>query len=168
VWLRIAKKGSGLQSLSYTEALDSALCYGWIDGQKRPQDERAWLQKFVPRSPRSVWSKINREKAEALIQSGRMTPAGLEAIEQAKANGCWKAAYDSPSRATVPPDFAAALNASPAAKATFQELDSANRYAMLFRIQTAKKTETRARKITEFIEMLRRGRSIHPEGDAVR
>jgi uncharacterized protein YdeI (YjbR/CyaY-like superfamily) len=162
VWLRIAKKNSGLQSVSYAEALESALCHGWIDGQKKPQDGREWLQKFVPRSPRSIWSKINREKAEALIQNGRMKAAGLKAIEQAKRNGRWAVAYDPPSRATVPPDFEAALNANPRAKAFFQDLDSANRYAFLFRIQNAKKPETRARKISEFIAMLQRGETIHP------
>lgn len=162
LWLRIAKKNSGMRSVSYLEALDTALCYGWIDGQKRPEDKKTWLQKFVPRSPRSIWSKINREKALALIKSGKMKHAGLAAIEQAKANGRWEAAYDSQSRSTVPPDFAAALAKSTKAKSFFAELDSANRYAILFRIQNVKKAETRARKITQFVEMLEKRETIHP------
>src|SRR6185437_4361968 len=162
LWLRIAKKNSKVQSVSYPDALDTALCYGWIDGQKRPENEKTWLQKFVPRSPRSIWSKINREKALALIKNGKMKHAGLAAIEQAKANGRWEAAYDSQSRSTVPPDFERALNASSKAKAFFSELDSANRYAVLFRIHNVKKAETRARKITQFIEMLEKHETIHP------
>ncbi|MCU1270471.1 MAG: hypothetical protein JWN74_1765 [Acidobacteriaceae bacterium] len=162
IWLRLAKKNSGVQSVSYSEALEAALCYGWIDGHKRPESEQAWLQKFCPRSAKSIWSKINREKALALIQSGRMTPAGHEAIAQAKTNGRWDSAYDSPSRATVPDDFQAALNANYRANAFFKNLDRANRYAMLFRIQTAKKPETRARNVQKFIAMLERGEKIHP------
>lgn len=161
LWLRIAKKESGLRSVSYAEALEVALCYGWIDAQKRPENEKTWLQRFVPRSGKSIWSKINCEKAQALIKSGRMTPAGMEAIEQAKANGRWESAYDSQSRATVPDDLKAALSSSPKAKSFFAELDSANRYAILFRIQNAKKAETRARKIREFVEMLEREERIH-------
>jgi uncharacterized protein YdeI (YjbR/CyaY-like superfamily) len=161
LWLRIAKKGSGLESVSYAEALEEALCYGWIDGQKKPENEDTWLQRFVPRSAKSIWSRINREKADALIKSGRMRPTGLRAIEQAKANGRWHSAYDSPSKATVPADFETALKKSPKAKAFFSELDRANRYAILFRIQNAKKAETRERKIREFIEMLERGERIH-------
>jgi uncharacterized protein YdeI (YjbR/CyaY-like superfamily) len=161
IWLRIAKKGSGLRSVTYAEALETAICYGWIDGQKKPENEQTWLQRFLPRTAKSIWSRINREKALALIQSGRMKTAGLAAIEQAKANGRWEAAYDSQSRAAVPEDFQSALNSSPKAKAFFAELDGANRYAILYRIQTAKKTETRARKIREFIEMLERHERIH-------
>ena len=157
-----AKKDSGLRSVSYKEALDVALCYGWIDGQKRPESEQAWLQRFVPRSARSLWSKINREKALALIASGEMKAAGLEAIENAKKNGRWDAAYDSPSGATVPDDFQAALDANPRAKTFFETLDRANRYAVLWRIQNVKKAETRARKIREFIGMLERNERIHP------
>jgi uncharacterized protein YdeI (YjbR/CyaY-like superfamily) len=137
------------------------LCYGWIDGQKRPENEDSWLQRFLPRSARSVWSKINREKALALIASGRMKPAGLAAIENAKRAGRWEAAYDSPSRAVVPDDFQAALEASPRAKAFFETLDRANRYALLWRIQTVKRPETRARKIAEFVAMLERKEKIH-------
>jgi uncharacterized protein YdeI (YjbR/CyaY-like superfamily) len=162
IWLRLAKKGSGLKSVSYKEALDVALCYGWIDGQKQAENEQTWLQRFVPRSTGSVWSKINRERALALIASGEMKPAGLTAIERARENGRWDTAYDSPSKATVPPDFEAALDASPRAKAFFGTLESRNRYAVLWRIQTVKNAETRARKIRQFVEMLERGERIHP------
>jgi len=162
LWLRIAKKDSGLQSISYKEALEAAICYGWIDGQKRPESDRAWLQKFLPRSARSIWSKINRERALALIASGRMKAAGLRAIENAKQNGRWETAYDSPSGAAVPEDFQAALDAHPRAKAFFDSLDRANRYAVLWRIQTVKKPETRARKIEQFIAMLESKEKIHP------
>jgi uncharacterized protein YdeI (YjbR/CyaY-like superfamily) len=161
LWLQIGKKGSALESLSYAEALEVALCYGWIDGQKRAHDDASWLQRFTPRGPNSVWSRINRDKAEDLIRGGRMKPAGLDAIERAQENGRWEAAYDSPRRATVPSDFQAALNRNRKAKSFFSSLDRANRYAILWRIQTAKKAETRARKIQEFIQMLARGEKIH-------
>jgi uncharacterized protein YdeI (YjbR/CyaY-like superfamily) len=161
LWLRLAKKGSGLQSVTYGEALEVALCYRWIDGQKRGDSDQAWLQRFVPRSANSIWSKINRDKAVALIASGRMNAAGLEAVEAAKKAGRWDAAYDSPKAAKVPEDFEAAMDASPRAKKFFQSLDGANRYAVLFRIQTVKKAETRARKIREFVEMLERNETIH-------
>ncbi len=161
LWLRMAKKGSQLQSVTYKEALEVALCYGWIDGQKRAESEEIWLQRFLPRSARSLWSKINREKASVLIASGEMKAAGLAAIENAKQNGRWDTAYDSPSGAAVPSDFQAALDASPRAKAFFATLDKANRYAVLWRIQTVKKAETRARKIAQFIEMLERKEKIH-------
>jgi uncharacterized protein YdeI (YjbR/CyaY-like superfamily) len=162
VWLRLAKKGSPLRSVSYKEALEVALCYGWIDGQKKPESEHAWLQRFVSRSSQSIWSKINREKALALIATGEMKAAGLEAIKNAKKNGRWHAAYDSPSAASVPSDFQAALDANPRASAFFTTLDRANRYAILWRIQTVKKAETRARKIDQFIGMLEKGEKIHP------
>jgi uncharacterized protein YdeI (YjbR/CyaY-like superfamily) len=161
IWLRLAKKNSGLQSVSYAEAIESALCYGWIDGQKRPESEQAWLQRFCPRSAKSIWSKVNREKALALTKSGRMMAAGQQAIAEAKSNGRWESAYDSPSRAAVPDDFQAALKSSPRANSFFETLDRANRYAILFRIQTAKKPETRARNIQKFIAMLERGEKIH-------
>jgi uncharacterized protein YdeI (YjbR/CyaY-like superfamily) len=161
LWLRLAKKGSRMRSVSYAEALEVALAYGWIDGQKRPESEEAWLQRFVPRSAKSIWSRINREKALALIASGQMKVAGLEAVERAKECGRWESAYDSPKGATVPDDFQAALDASPRARDFFQTLNSANRYAVLFRIQTVKKAETRARKIREFVEMLEKGERIH-------
>ena len=160
LWLRIAKKGSTLQSVTYKEALEVALCYGWIDGQKKPENEGSWLQKFLPRSARSLWSKINRESALGLIANGEMKPAGLEAIEKAKQNGRWEAAYDSPARAAIPADFQAALDASPHAKTFFESLDKANKYAILWRIQTVKRTETRNRKIAHFIGMLERKEKI--------
>ena len=161
LWLRLAKKESGLRSVNYAEALDVALCYGWIDGQKRGESEQAWLQRFLPRSAKSIWSRINCGKATALIASGSMKRAGLEAIEAARKDGRWDAAYDSPKAAKIPPDFQAALDASPRATEFFTVLDSANRYAVLFRIQTVKKAETRARKIWEFVEMLERNERIH-------
>jgi uncharacterized protein YdeI (YjbR/CyaY-like superfamily) len=161
LWLRLAKKDSALQSVSYKEAIEVALCYGWIDGQKRPENEQFWLQKFSPRSNGSVWSKINREKALALIAGGRMKPAGLEAIENARKNGRWESAYDSPSGATVPADLQAALESSPRAKAFFDTLDRANRYAILWRVQTVKTEKTRTRKIEQFIAMLEKGEKIH-------
>ena len=161
LWLRLAKKSSDVRSVTYKEALEVALCYGWIDGQKKPESDAAWLQRFLPRGSKSLWSKINREKALALIASGEMKPAGLDAIENAKKNGQWEAAYDSPSRASVPDDFQAALNANPQAKAFFETIDRVNRYAVLWRIQTAKKPETRARKIEQFVAMLERGEKIH-------
>ena len=162
LWLCVAKKDSGLKSVSYAEALESALCYGWIDGQKRPKDDRTWLQHFVPRADKSLWSKINREKALALIKSGRMQSAGYAAIERAKANRRWDSAYESPSRSTIPEDLAAALAASPRANEFFQTLNSANRYAILFRVQTVKKAETRIRKIAQFIAMLEKHEKLHP------
>jgi uncharacterized protein YdeI (YjbR/CyaY-like superfamily) len=161
LWMRLAKKGCGLQSVTYAQALEVALCYGWIDGQKRGDSEQAWLQRFLPRSAKSIWSKLNREKAMALIACNRMKPAGLAAIEAAKEDGRWAAAYDSPKGAKVPDDFAAALSANPRAKEFFATLNGANRYAVLFRIQTVKKAETRARKIQEFVRMLARYKRIH-------
>ncbi len=161
LWLQIAKKGAKIQSVTYGEALEVALCYGWIDGQKRPHDEELWLQRFLPRSRKSLWSKINREKAVALIAGGQMKPAGLLAIEQAKQAGRWDSAYDSPRGATVPSDLQAALDASPTARAFFETLDRANRYAILWRIQTARKAETRVGKVAQFIAMLERGEKIH-------
>jgi uncharacterized protein YdeI (YjbR/CyaY-like superfamily) len=161
VGLRLAKKGSGLSSVSYSEALEIAICYGWIDGQKKPESEQAWLQRFVPRSAKSLWSKINREKSLALIAQGRMQAAGLEAIESAKRSGRWESAYDSPKSAEVPDDLQAALDASPEATKFFLSLDRANRYAILFRIQTVKKAATRVAKIRQFVEMLERNETIH-------
>jgi uncharacterized protein YdeI (YjbR/CyaY-like superfamily) len=161
IWMQIAKKGSGLTSATYQEALDVALCYGWIDGQKRPFDDRTWLQRFTPRGPRSVWSKVNTEKAAALIESGRMRPAGLAAIEAAKASGRWESAYQRWRDPDVPPELAAALDASPNAKAFFETLRGRNRYAIIYRVSTAKKPETRARRIAEFVAMLERRETIH-------
>jgi len=162
VWLRLAKKGSGVPSVTYDEAIESALCFGWIDGQKKTYDEATWLQKMTPRGPRSIWSKINREKAEVLIASGRMKPAGLQAIERARQGGQWDAAYESQSSATVPPDLQAELDKSKAARDFFATLNSVNRYAILHRIKTAVKPETRAKRIQKFIEMLKRNEKIHP------
>jgi uncharacterized protein YdeI (YjbR/CyaY-like superfamily) len=161
IWLRIGKKGSGLESLSYAEAHEVALCYGWIDGRKRSCDEVSWLQRFTPRGPNSVWSRINREKAEELVRSGRIKPAGLDAIDRAQENGRWDSAYDSPSRSVVPRDLQAALNRNRKAKSFFASLDRANRYAILWRLQTAKRPETRARRIREFIRMLEKREKIH-------
>jgi uncharacterized protein YdeI (YjbR/CyaY-like superfamily) len=162
VWLEVAKKASGRTSVSYAEALDVALCYGWIDGQKKSQDESSWLQKFTPRGDRSIWSKVNREKALALIASGQMKPAGLAAVERARQNGRWDEAYDSPSSATVPDDFQAELDRNAKAKAFFATLKSHNRYAILFKLQTANKTETRARRMQQFISMLERNETLYP------
>jgi uncharacterized protein YdeI (YjbR/CyaY-like superfamily) len=162
VWLRLAKKESDLMSTSYAEAIEVALCYGWIDGQKKSYDEQSWLQKFTPRGAKSIWSKINREKAEKLIESGQIKPAGLQAIERAKQDGRWDAAYDSQSSAKVPSDLQAELDRHPKAKAFFATLNSVNRYAILFRIQTARKAETRARRIQQFIQMLERNETIYP------
>ena len=161
VWLRLAKKGAGTASVTYGEAIGVALTWGWIDGQKRPGDETSWLQRFSPRGVRSMWSKINRDKATALIAAGAMQPSGVAEVERAKRDGRWDAAYDSPSRAAVPEDLAAALAANPRAAAFFATLDRANRYSVLFRIQTVKKPETRAKRIEQFVAMLARHEKIH-------
>lgn len=161
VWLQLAKKGSDIQSVSYDEAIEVALCFGWIDGQKQTHSEQFWLQKFTRRSDKSVWSKINKDKALALIKTGKMKPAGLQEIEHAKSDGRWDAAYDSASKATVPSDFQSALDSNTRAKNFFETLDSRNRYAILFRIQTAKKAETRAKKIAQFVLMLERHEKVH-------
>jgi uncharacterized protein YdeI (YjbR/CyaY-like superfamily) len=162
LWLRLAKKGSEVPSVSYAEALEEALCYGWIDGQKKGESENAWLQRFLRRGNKSIWSKINREKALALIEAGRMRPAGLKEIERAKADGRWEAAYDSPKNAQVPSDFQLALDGNAKANDFFTTLNRANRYAILFRIQTAKKAETRARRVELLIKMLEKHEKIHP------
>jgi len=162
VWLKLAKKASGVASVTYPEALEVALAWGWIDGQKKSHDDASWLQKFTPRGPKSIWSKINREKALALIAAGEMKPSGLAEVERAKQDGRWEAAYDSPSKATVPEDLAAALAANRRAAAFFATLNATNRYAVLFRIHTAKKPETRARRIATFVEMLAKGEKLHP------
>lgn len=162
LWLKIAKQAAGRPSVTYAEALESALCYGWIDGQKATFDDAHWLQKFTPRRARSGWSRVNREKATALIAAGRMRPAGLNEVERAKADGRWDAAYDSQRAITVPADLQSALDAEPEAKAFFATLDSHNRYAVLYRIQTAKKPETRAARIQTFVEMLAQRRKLYP------
>lgn len=162
IWLQLAKKGAAVQSMSYDEAVEVALCFGWIDGQKRAHSDLYWLQKVTPRSAKSVWSKINKEKALALIRSGKMNPAGLKEIERAKLEGRWDAAYDSASKSSVPGDFQSALDGDARAKKFFEILDSRNRYAVLFRIQTAKNAESRAKKIAQFVQMLANKEKIHP------
>jgi uncharacterized protein YdeI (YjbR/CyaY-like superfamily) len=162
LWLKIAKKGAAGRTISYSEALDVALCHGWIDGQKGRYDDEYWLQRFTPRKPASKWSKINTERVAALIASGRMRPAGLREVERARADGRWEQAYESQSRVTVPEDLARALAANERARAFFATLDSANRYAILYRIGTAKKPETRAKRIDTFVTMLSEHKKIHP------
>ena len=161
IWMRLAKKGSGLASVTYPEALDLALRHGWIDAQKDSLDAVHWLQRFVPRGPRSKWSKINRERATELIDQGLMTPHGLLAVRQAEADGRWAAAYASMRTITVPPDLQAALDANPEALAFFATLTGQNRYAVLYRIQDAKRPETRARRIAQFVEMLAAHQTLH-------
>ncbi|MEU6532210.1 YdeI/OmpD-associated family protein [Streptomyces sp. NPDC046928] len=162
IWLKLRKKGPGVVALDYAQALDVALCYGWIDGQKAGLDDQWWLQRFTPRTARSRWSKVNRDKATALIEQGRMQPAGQAEVDRAKADGRWDAAYDSPRTATVPDDLAAALAAEPAAAEFFETLDRQNRYAILYRVQDAKRPETRARRIEKFVAMLAKGEKLHP------
>ena len=163
VWLKLAKKGAGVPSVSYAEAVEAALVWGWIDGQKRALDERFWLQKFTPRGARSLWSKINRDKAAALIAAGKMKPAGLAEVERAQRDGRWERAYDGARTSTLPDDLAAALARNARARKLFATLDAANRYAILWRVQTAKKAETRARRIAELVAMLERGEVLYPE-----
>jgi uncharacterized protein YdeI (YjbR/CyaY-like superfamily) len=162
VWLKLAKRGSGHASVTYAEALEVALAYGWIDGQKGRFDDAWWLQRFTPRKPASRWSQVNRDKALALIAAGRMQPAGMREVERARADGRWDAAYASQRNMTVPDDLRAALDANPAASAFFAALDSANRYAVLYRVQDAKKPETRARRIEQYVAMLAAHEKLHP------
>ena len=161
VWLRFAKKAAPIASVSYAEALDVALCFGWIDGQVKKHDEHSWIQKFTPRGKKSLWSKVNREKVERLEAAGRMRAAGIAAVDAAKADGRWERAYDSARTATVPDDLAAALAKRPKAKRFFESLDRANRYAIIWRVQTAAKPETRAKRIADLVAMLGRGEKIH-------
>jgi uncharacterized protein YdeI (YjbR/CyaY-like superfamily) len=161
VWLKIAKKGAPEPSVTYAEALELALCFGWIDSQKRGFDETHFLQRFTPRRPRGRWSRINREKAEALISAEGMRPAGLAEVEAARADGRWEAAYEGQRTAQVPPDLQCELDANPAAKEFFAGLDSANRYAIVYRLNDAKKPETRERRLRKFVAMLERGEKIH-------
>jgi uncharacterized protein YdeI (YjbR/CyaY-like superfamily) len=161
LWIKMAKKESGHTSVNHPQALDVALCFGWIDGQRLPFDGEYFLQKFTPRRARSTWSKVNQDKVAALIASGKMREAGLKEIEHAKADGRWEAAYESQSKMTVPDDFQAALNKNPAAQAFFDTLNSANRFSVLYRITTAKKAETRQQRIEKFITMLNEGKKIH-------
>ncbi len=160
LWLKIAKKATGISTVTYAEALDVALCYGWIDGQKGSFDEQYFLQKFTPRRPKSIWSKINVEKVAGLIASGEMKPAGLKAVEAAKQDGRWAAAYSSQKNMEVPADFQSALNKNKKAKAFFETLTGSIRYSFLFRIETAKKAETREKRIRQFVEMLERGETF--------
>jgi uncharacterized protein YdeI (YjbR/CyaY-like superfamily) len=162
IWIRFAKKASGIESVVYKEAVHEALRYGWIDGHTKRVDDDWYIQRFTPRRARSRWSKINCAKAEALIASGAMQPAGLAEVERAKADGRWDAAYDGPSTATVPDDLRAALDADPKASAFFETIDANNRYAILHRLHEAKKPETRVRRIEKFVAMLNRGETIHP------
>ena len=157
LWLKIFKKDSGEKTISYAEALDVALCYGWIDGQKQAFDEQAWLQKFCPRRPKSFWSKINVGHVERLINEGRMKPAGVKAVEKAKVDGHWEKAYDPPSKMTIPEDFLKALSKNKKAEAFFSRLNKTNLFSIGFRLQTAKKQETREKRMKEIIEMLAKG-----------
>lgn len=161
IWIRFAKKASGIASVSYAEALDVALCYGWIDSQKKAHDEKTFIQKFTPRGMRSIWSTINRDKALALIENGRMMPAGLAQVERAKENGRWDAAYAPQASIEVPPDLRAALDANVRAARFFTTLTSQNRYAILFRVHNARRAETRAKRIADFVAMLARHETIH-------
>jgi uncharacterized protein YdeI (YjbR/CyaY-like superfamily) len=162
LWVKFAKKGSGIATVSYSEALDVALCYGWIDGQKDKLDGDHWLQRFTPRRPRSKWSRINRDRVAALLAGGAMKPAGLREVERAKADGRWEAAYHGQRAATVPDDLRRELASNAAAREFFATLDSANRYAILYRLQEAKKPETRARRLKTFVAMLSEGKKLHP------
>ena len=162
VWLKIAKRDSGIDTVSYAEALESALCYGWIDGQKGSHDEQFWLQKFTPRGRKSRWSRVNRGKATELVRQGRMKSAGLVQVEQARQDGRWDAAYEAQSSATVPDDLQRELDRNPAARAFFATLDSRNRYAILYRLQDARKPETRARRIEQYIAMLNEHKKVYP------
>lgn len=160
LWLKIAKKAAGISTVTYAEALDVALCYGWIDGQKDSFDEQYFLQKFTPRRPKSIWSKINVEKVEGLIASGEMKPAGLKVVEAAKQDGRWAAAYASQKNIVVPADFQSALEKNKKAKAFFETLTGSKRYSFLFRIETAKKAETREKRIHQFVAMLAKGETL--------
>jgi uncharacterized protein YdeI (YjbR/CyaY-like superfamily) len=161
VWLKIAKKDTGATSVSYSEALDVALCHGWIDGLKRSCDAQYFLQRFTPRKAKSLWSKLNIARVEKLVDAGRMQPAGLREVEAAKVDGRWDAAYQSASVMDVPPEFAAALAKNAKARKAFEALDRTNRYAFCWRVHTAKKPETKAARVEKFVAMLLRGEKIH-------
>ncbi len=161
LWMKVAKKDSGISSVTIVEALDVALCYGWIDGQRGSFDEKYYLQKYTPRRPKSIWSKINVGKVERLIKSGQMKPAGFKAIEAAKADGRWANAYDGQKNMSVPEDFQKALDKNKKAKTFFATLNRVNQYAILFRIHNAKKIETREKRIKQFVEMLEKNEKIH-------
>jgi uncharacterized protein YdeI (YjbR/CyaY-like superfamily) len=162
VWIRMAKRDAGIDSVRYPEVLDSAICFGWIDGRREALDERSFLQRFTPRRSRSRWSRINRDKAERLIADDRMRPAGLAEVERAQKDGRWEAAYEGQRSIGIPDDLQGELDARPKARAFFAELDSQNRYAILYRLQDAKKPETRAQRLAKFVAMLEAGERIHP------
>jgi uncharacterized protein YdeI (YjbR/CyaY-like superfamily) len=162
MWLRIFKKASSEKSLTYAQALDQALCYGWIDGQKKPFDGQSWLQRFTRRRPTSGWSKINTQHVERLTKAGAMTPAGLEAVEAAKADGRWKAAYASPRNARPPEDFLKELAKDKRAKAFFETLNKVNVYSIVYRLDTAKKPETREKRMKLILAMMAQGKKFHP------
>jgi uncharacterized protein YdeI (YjbR/CyaY-like superfamily) len=162
VWLEIAKKGAGVETVSHAEALEAALCYGWIDGQRKGLDERFFLQRFTPRRARSTWSRVNRERAIELIEQGRMKPAGLAEVERARRDGRWDAAYEPQSTASVPDDLQRELDRNPRAAEVFAALNSRNRYAIIYRLRDAKRPETRARRLTRFVAMLEAGEKLYP------
>jgi len=162
LWVRISKKAAGEKSLSYAEALDEALCYGWIDGQKKPFDERSWLQKFTPRRSKSAWSKLNIQHVERLTKAGLITPAGLKAVEAAKADGRWEAAYASPKNAVPPEDFLNELAKNKKAKVFFETLNRANIYSIVYRLHAAKKPETRQKRMKMILTMMEQGKAFHP------
>jgi len=161
IWVRFGKKGSGIKSITHPEALEVALCYGWIDALRLPETQKTYLQRFLPRRPKSLWSKINRDKVVALMQSGRMHAAGLAEMERARGDGRWEAAYDSPSRATVPAELQRELDRNPTAKEFFEKLDRVNRYAIIWRIQTAKTPASRESRLRTLIDMLEKGKTLH-------
>jgi uncharacterized protein YdeI (YjbR/CyaY-like superfamily) len=161
VWIRLFKKASGVASMNSSDAVDMALCYGWITGQSRPYDEKSWLDRFVPRRPKSIWSKINTKRAEMLIKQGRMKPAGLKQVEEAKRDGRWARAYSPPSSAKLPQDFIKALHKNKKAEAFFKTLNRANIYSVVFRLETAKNEELRRMKISEIIKMFEKGEKFH-------
>jgi uncharacterized protein YdeI (YjbR/CyaY-like superfamily) len=162
IWLRIFKKDSSVKSLTYADALDQALCYGWIDGQIKPFDELSWLRKFTPRRSKSGWSKINTQHVERLTKAGAMTPSGMEAVERAKADGGWEAAYASPKSAVPPEDFLKELAKNKKAEAFFKTLNKANVYSIVYRLQTAKKPETRAKRMKTILAMMDQAKPFHP------
>jgi uncharacterized protein YdeI (YjbR/CyaY-like superfamily) len=159
VWIKMAKKNAGIDSVRYPEVLDSALCFGWIDGRREALDERFFLQRFQPRRPRSKWSQINREKVERLTAEGRMRPAGLAEVERAKADGRWDAAYESQKNTTVPDDLQRELDVRPTARAAFAKLSRQDRFFILYQLRDAKRPETRARRLAKFVAMLETGRA---------
>ena len=161
IWIKIAKKNSGKTSVTYNEAIEEALCYGWIDGQVNSYNDDYYIQKFTPRGSRSVWSKINVTKIENLIKENRLQPSGLEAVKVAKSNGAWDKAYDSSSTFTITKDFQAALKENPKAKQFFETLNRANKYAIYWHLETAKRPETRKARIEKFINMLNKGEKLH-------